>query len=60
LYYSRAKLAADVRRQPVKLCLAPRTGCNKADAVRSARLKGKFGRHFLENGHGKCLITTFL
>jgi hypothetical protein len=46
LIYSRIEVAAETRREG-RSCGCPPQGLhNKADAVRSIRLKGKFGRIF--------------
>jgi hypothetical protein len=47
LIYSRIEIAADARRGGRSCGCPPQVLHNKADAVRSIRLKGKFGRNFL-------------
>jgi hypothetical protein len=44
---SRIEVAADARRGGRSCGCPPQVLHNKADAVRSIRLKGKFGRNFL-------------
>ncbi len=41
LDYSRVEIAAAARHRSCSRGLPPQTACNEADAVRSARLKGK-------------------
>jgi hypothetical protein len=41
LYYSQVEVAADARHRVRSCGPSPRVPCNKADAVRSACLKGK-------------------
>jgi hypothetical protein len=53
LIYSRIEVAADARRGGRSCGCPPQVLHNKADVVRSIRLKGKFGRNFLWKTNGK-------
>jgi hypothetical protein len=53
LIYSRIEVAADARRGGRSCGCPPQVLHNEADAVRSVRLKGKFGRNFLLKTNGK-------
>jgi hypothetical protein len=50
---SRIEVAADARRGGRSCGCPPQVLHNKADAVRSIRLKGKFGRNFLWKANKK-------
>jgi hypothetical protein len=50
---ARIEVAADARRGGRSCGCPPQVLHNKADAVRSVRLKGKFGRNFLWKTDGK-------
>ncbi len=48
LDYSRIEFAADARHRVCGCGSPPQIPCNEADAVKSARLKGKLCRHILK------------
>jgi hypothetical protein len=53
LIYSRIEVAAAARRGGRSCGCPPQVLHNKADAVRSVRVKGKFGRNFFLKMDGK-------
>jgi len=53
LDYSRVEVAVDARHRVCSCGRPPQMPCNEADAVRSARPKGKEWRHRAKEVHGK-------
>ncbi len=56
--YSRVEVAADARHKVYSCGSPPQMPCNEADAVRSARLKSKLGRHIIEMEQNKGIIQS--
>jgi hypothetical protein len=54
LDYSRVEVAVAARRDGCSCGTSPQVHHNKADAVRSARPEGEFGRIFFVDIQGKC------
>lgn len=48
LDYLRVEFAADARHRVCGCGSSPQMPCNEADAVKSARQKGKLGRHIIK------------
>ncbi len=60
LDYSRVEVAAAARRDGCSCGTSPQVHHNKADAVRSARPEGEFGRIFLGDIQGKWKKIRFV
>jgi hypothetical protein len=60
MIYSRIEVAADARRGGRSCGCPPQILHNKADAVRSIRLKGKFGRNYLWETNAEICKTSMI